>query len=50
MFGDRLFGDLTTPRAAELAEATVAHARQALFREGHSIIDYRRLRFEAVAR
>jgi trans-aconitate 2-methyltransferase len=50
MFGDRLFGDLTAPRAAELAEATVEHARQALFREDHWIVDYRRLRFEAVAR
>lgn len=50
MFGARLFDDLTGQQRAELEQATVEHARPALFRDGAWIIDYRRLRFEAVAR
>jgi SAM-dependent methyltransferase len=50
MFGARLFDDLTQQQAADLEQAAAELARPALFRDGHWIIDYRRLRFEAVAR
>jgi len=49
MFGARLFADLSPAEATALEAAAIAHARPALMREDGWVIDYRRLRFEAVA-
>ena len=49
MFGQRLFDDLSPARADDLMQAAAVKARPRLWRDGGWVIDYRRLRFEAVA-
>jgi SAM-dependent methyltransferase len=50
MFAGSLFDDLPPARAREVMAAAVEAARPALHREGAWVLDYRRLRFEALAR
>jgi trans-aconitate methyltransferase len=50
MFAGRLFEDLDPAHAPEVMSVAVELARPALFRANRWIVDYRRLRFEAVAR
>jgi SAM-dependent methyltransferase len=49
MFGSRLLDDVPPARAAALVQAAVEDARPTLLRAGVWHIDYRRLRFEALA-
>lgn len=49
MFAGRLFDDLEPARATEVMAAAVELARPALFQDGRWVVDYRRLRFEALA-
>lgn len=48
MFGKGLFADLSRDQIVALESATIEHARTALERDEGWVIDYRRLRFEAV--
>lgn len=50
MFAGRMFDDLDKAHATEVRSAAVELARPALFQAGRWMVDYRRLRFEAVAR
>ena len=50
MFAAHLVDDLVPAQATAVLEDAVREARPALFRDGQWLIDYRRLRFEAVAR
>jgi SAM-dependent methyltransferase len=49
MSGSSLLGDADPARSQRLAEATADKAAPRLFRDGALVLDYRRLRFEAVA-